>query len=128
MPRLIYLKVFLKAQSLDAWILFVSRSRNPYFSLSCGGSFILSGIRKMLSGLWLHKFAVTASHVSNRALLSVSATSLLPCTLIHRLCYLVICLTLLLRTVISQYNKLVPKHEIWIFCFYKKELCFYFSP
>lgn len=77
MLRLIYLKVLLRAQSLDAWILLAwvwwmkilqflvfTSQRNRV------GSFIFSGIRKMLvSALWLHKFAVPASHVLNWALL-----------------------------------------------------------
>lgn len=107
MLRLIYLKVFffLRAQSLDAWILlavvwWMEILQSLVFLLlprKCGGPFYFE--RKEINVVfliwWLHKFAAAAPPVSSWALLqpsSVSAPSLLLRTLILRVHYLLICL------------------------------------
>lgn len=85
MLRLIYLKVFFRAQTLDAWILLVCVWRIRILEFVVGFFcvflllFFFSGIRKM-SGLWLHKFSGTSClEMSSVAFLSVSAPSLLHC-------------------------------------------------
>lgn len=96
---------FLRAQSLDAWILlavvwWMEILQSLVFLLlprKCGGPFYFE--RKEINVVfliwWLHKFAAAAPPVSSWALLqpsSVSAPSLLLRTLILRVHYLLICL------------------------------------